>query len=382
MPSEPGKLLFLNDRDIHDGLTSAKQQITTKMLREFFLDKGIFLPGKLSREKLINYISMLNLDYHDVQFLVEQLTPPSRKEKVRFIDLDCEANKAELREIVNGVKESRTDSYSESYQPQIIGDENRVVVNVEYDEIDLSKTRLRQRKHKEATIELEALEDNKVRIRFPDNSRAEDIATALQKSLRESKNVTELATAIDLSEIFSSRHRTEFFIKIISFMKEMTLANVTKVSVESRLPNSYALTEEDDSEEEAIDEEVVKGIVNKAVLSGSSVLASETYQELTKNNFYIYKLGWQMIERKANGNKLEFEAYFSDAPDCKKFSCQVVGVYRPRNSDFTVSRKRLTVEENKKYFSTLETAASKSFEEIVESYRELAAQERSDDDKD
>lgn len=166
MSNEPGKLLFLNDRDIFDGLMSAKQQITPKMLREFFLEKGIFLSGQVSREKLIHYISVLNLDYHDVQFLVEQLTPPSRKEKVRFVDLECSATKLEMRDFVNEVKNDRTDSYNESYQPQIIGDENRVVVNVEYDEIDLSKTRLRQRRPKEATVELEALDGDKVRIRF------------------------------------------------------------------------------------------------------------------------------------------------------------------------------------------------------------------------
>jgi hypothetical protein len=96
MSSEQGKLLFLNDRDIHDGLTLAKLQITPKMLRELFLERGIFLSGKSSRETLINYTSLLNLDYHDIQFLAEQLTPPSRKEKVRFIDLDCKASKTEL----------------------------------------------------------------------------------------------------------------------------------------------------------------------------------------------------------------------------------------------------------------------------------------------
>lgn len=385
MSSEPGKLLFLNDRDIFDGLMSAKQQITPKMLREFFLEKGIFLSEQLSREKLIHYISVLNLDYHDVQFLVEQLTPPSRKEKVRFVDLECSATKLELRDFVNEVKDDRTDSYNESYQPQIIGDQNRVVVNVEYDEIDLSKTRLRQRRHKEATVELEALDGDKVRIRFPDNSRAEDIVSELQKKIRQAKKLTGVEKAIDLSEIYSAEHRTQFFIEIITYMAEMKmrLENVTKVSVDSRFPNGFEL--EVDEDEDEVDEEAIKGFVNKAVLSGSSVLASETYQELTKKDFYIYKLGWQMIESKTDGNKVEFEAYFSDAPDCKKFSCHVAGIYTPKNGGFTVSRKKLTSEENKVYFSLLESAASKAFDKVQGSYNDQSTSgenESLNDDKD
>ncbi len=33
-----------------------------------------------------------------------------------------------------------------------------------------------------------------------------------------------------------------------------------------------------------------------------------------------------MIEKKSDGNKLESEAYFSDAPEYKKFSCLATGM--------------------------------------------------------
>ncbi len=378
MPKLPDNYLFLNDRDIYDGLMSAKQQITPKMLREFFLEKGVFLSGQLSREKLIHYISMLNLDYHDIQFLIEQLTPPSRKEKVRFVDLDCEVSSEEIREYVEEVKEERSDSCRESYQPYVSQGSGRVIVNVEYDEIDLSKTRLRQVKHKDATIEIEPLEDNKVRIRFPDNSRAEDIALSIQKTIKESKNVVSSEKSIDLSGIRSSKHRTQFFINIISHMTLMTLVNVTKVSVDSRILSEDEISIDD--EDDGIDEEAVKGFVNKAVLSGSSVLSSETYQELTKKDFYIYKLGWQMTENKVDGNKLEFEAFFSDAPECRKFSCHVAGMYTPKNDGFTVSRKKLTPEENRVYFSILERAASNAFDDVANKYAELSESGEPDDD--
>jgi hypothetical protein len=108
-------------------------------------------------------------------------------------------------------------------------------------------------------------------------------------------------------------------------MKTTDLDNVTKVSVDSRLDNPNEIPD-DDVDEETYDEEAIKGFVNKATLTGSSVLSSETYQELNKNNFYIYKLGWQMIEKKSDGNKLESEAYFSDAPEYKKFSCLATGM--------------------------------------------------------
>lgn len=369
-------LLYLNDRDIYDGLTSSKKQITEKMLNEFFLERGIFLSGALNRQNLINYISMLNLDHHDIQFLIEQLTPSSRKEKVRFIDLDCEASKSELRDIINSVKSERTDDYDESYQSKLTGDDNSVVVNVEYKEIDLSKTRLRQRKHKESEIELESIDNNKVRIRFPDNSRSEEIAASIQKKLKESKNISSDVKSIDLSNVISPRYRTEFFIKIISNLSDMELYDVTKVKVDSRLAG-----EQEANDDEEADEETIKGFVKNAVLNGSSILSSDIYQELQEKNFYICELGWEMTEKITGGDKLTFIALFSDAPQCSIFSCSVLGKNTYKKDGFTVTRKKLDAEENKRYFSLLECAASKAYEDVITSYNQEIDEEATGNDE-
>lgn len=376
MAKEDFKRFFLSDREIYDGLRSARQQITPRILREFFLEKGVYVSERLSRDALIRYISSLNLDYGDIQFLIEQVTPASRKEKIRTIDLDCSLEKNEIREIIEELKAQRSDEFGEIYQPVILGDSGRVVTKVEYEEVDLSKTTMRQRRPREAQLDLESV-DGKVRIRFPDNERMEEVADAVIKHIRERNEDPVEEMRIDLSHILDVAERTRFFIDIIANMPEMRIFNVTKVSVDSRLTDigeddqnlDKEDVEDEDVEEEDVDEAALKGLVHKAALQGSAVLNSETFMDLKNQGFYISRLGWQMVENGVGGSKLEFEAYFRDSPACRKFAAQVTGIYSQKpDGEYAVSKRKLTQEETTAYFKILEDAAIESYRATLKRY--------------
>lgn len=362
MPKAPGRVFFLSDRDIYDGLYSSKRQVTPNMLREFLLERGIFMSDSLDREGFISYISNLNLDYHDVQFLIEQLSSAGKKEKVRMVDLDCQLTKQELRDVLQEVRDERSSKHDEVYQTNITGDESKVSVNVEYEDVDLSRTRLRQKKEREANIETEITESGGIRIRFPDNIRSENIVDVIKEKIKKRKSYSVNETVIDLSSITLFSLRSQFFMEIIKNMsKDMNLHDVKKVAVESRLFGDL----NGDKEVETDADIHAKGLVHKALLSGNSILTSQTCRDLMDKGFYIYRLNWQMAELGFDNAILEYEAFFSDAPNCTKFSCQVAGMYPTKGEGFTITRRPIPNSEVSRYFGNLEKAAAQAYAKVL-----------------
>ena len=88
-----------------------------------------------------------------------------------------------------------------------------------------------------------------------------------------------------------------------------------------------------------------------------------------------------MTEKITGGDKLAFIALFSDAPQCSIFSCSVLGKNTYKKDGFTVTRKKLDAEENKRYFSLLECAASKAYEDVITSYNQEIDEEATGNDE-
>jgi len=373
MSVNAGRLLFLTDRDIYDGLCSAKQQVTVRVITEFFRDRGIYISERLSREKMIAQVSLLNLDYHEVQSLIDQMSSSGRKDKMRQLDLDVSLDSEALSIIVDRVKESRSSEYHEAYQTTLIpGGDARMSVNVEYDEIDLSRTRLRQRKRKDASIEVEQVSEGQVRIRFPDNGRSEDIVSDIQKSIDEHTGVRSNKNIISLANVLDVELRTKFFLDVIAGMNGLDLYDVTKVTVDSRIFRAGEGDDDSvDEKSEGVDEETVRQMVKKAALSGSNLLSSDLYSELFSLGFYISKMAWHMIEV-STGDKIEFDAFFSDAPTCEKFACQVTGFYSKRGAEHIITRKRLPSNRAANLLRSLEDSAVQSHSRVVGTYLERA----------
>ena len=170
---------------------------------------------------------------------------------------------------------------------------NKYNVNIEYSEVDFSKTRLLQRRHKEAEIEF-IIEGDKTIIRMPANDKAKDIVHNLKRRLDGKKNVDIPADLIELSEFGYLEKRTEFFTSLITKMPNFKFENVTNLSVQSSIKeddeNEFDL-EYDQENEEAKQKMIV--LVKNVALKGQSLLASDEYKQLKDKGFYITSIIWQ-----------------------------------------------------------------------------------------
>ena len=198
---------------------------------------------------------------------------------------------------------------------------DKFVVQVNYSELDYGKTRLLQRRNREADIRI-VTEGDVTTIRMQSNERAKAIVASLKERL-DSKAKAEIP--IDLIEIsdLSADNRTRFFTLLITELEGHKLFNVTDVKVQSgKKPPSddSEADEEDDATVEATEE--MLSVVENVALKGHSLLSSPEYQDLKKKGFYITAITWVATQTSTPNNRVVFEAGFEEPEGRKRLSLQ------------------------------------------------------------
>ncbi|MFK5914823.1 MAG: hypothetical protein QM484_10640 [Woeseiaceae bacterium] len=355
---------FINDKDVYDGLISSRLKITQDLLHEILIERGVIVSPREDRDELVSYISMLSNDLYDIDFLIAQLEPPSRKEKMTSFDLSVDLSKDEVRKLFKDIqKESQ--NINDVYSFGSTGKESKVKVNVEHEERDLSRTRLRQRKIVESDIEIE-ISDNNIRVRGPSNEKTTEITEKFISKVSVYKKIEPVVKAIDISS-FDSNERTKFFIKLIDGLEGFSLKDVIKVSVDSKenLKIRSGCVIDETGVDEIEEEQEVLGVLKNAILSGESLLSSPEYQELKKRGFYITKIIWKSSEVKLDGSLVVFEAAIGDIPVGKKFIYNVLGSHNSTKEGYTKTRRPISSDDRDRYISALENAAYKVMDKIM-----------------
>ncbi|MCY0853231.1 hypothetical protein [Cupriavidus sp. D39] len=221
-------LYCATDNEIYDVLMSSKQRISSAVVLELAKDRGIFYSYKDAREELINSLSLLTHDYHDLNIILDQREHAGRAEKLTSITLNAVLTLDDIKEVAKEyIAESPTDEKVSSHAKGT----DQYNVNVKYSEIDYSKTRLVQRTPKEAGIEFH-VEGNKTIVRLPANAKAKEIVGKLKDKL-DGKKKTDIPTdLIEIGEFTTAAAKTEFFTSLISKLNGFKLDNVTSVKVE------------------------------------------------------------------------------------------------------------------------------------------------------
>lgn len=360
MPNEPLKYCA-TDNEIYDVLMSARQRINENSLHEMALQRGIFFSPHEMRDTLASQISLLPHDHYSVTDLLGQSENPNRAEKVTSIKLDKKFPLDELKDVVREYQEQTT---GEKVIPQAYGPEN-YVVKVQYSELDHGKTRLLQRRNREADIRI-ITEGDATIIRMPANERARAIVNNLKDKL-DAKAKDEIpVTLIEISDL-SSDDRTRFFTSLISELEGHKLSNVTNVKVQSGSkppadePEADA-EEEDDDTVQATDE--MLSVVESVAIKGESLLSSPEYQDLKKKGFYITAVTWVGTQKTTPNNRVVFEAGFEEPEEGKGFRYNVLGVHRLVKGDYTSTRRPLTADHKQEIFPIIEHTARKVLEEL------------------
>jgi hypothetical protein len=308
---------------------------------------------------------LLQHDYDSLKKLLGESENPNRAEKVACVTLNAKLTMEAVKEVVTGF------CGEASPDEKIVGRAeaaDRYVVQVQYPELDYAKTRLLQRRIREADIRF-VIEDTKTTIRMPANLKAREIVDQLKSRIDAQQKAEISAEKIEITDL-SADDRTLFFTSLISKMKGYELRDVTNVKVQSsdKPPKPPTEDEDEDAEEEAEEEasatEQMMAVVENVALKGQALLASAEYQLLKEKGFFITSITWKSIQTESPYNIVEFEAGFEEAELGTGFRYNVRGLYRNREGEFTKTLIPLTSGHKELIFPLIEKTALKELAEL------------------
>lgn len=356
------QLLFCaTDNEIYEVLMASKQRISEGVLLELARDRGIYLSAKDSRETLADKLSSLQHDYNDLAIILDQREHSGRAEKTTSLTLNSSVTMDEFKEIAKEIMGQ--DTRDDKIIAHPVGNDH-FVVQVNYSEIDHSKTRLIQRKKKEAEIEF-SIQEGKTVVRMPYSSKAKDVFAELKAKLDEKKTVILSTTEIELSEFNHADQRTQFFTDLISGLKGFRLENVTSVRVErEKLEADLEAVEFDDDQDIAEAEQEALSLVRRVALSGESLLSSKEYQSLQKTGFFITSITWRARQIADPYTIVEFEAAFDEPIKGKGFKYAIRGGLKFHEGDYTKTLRPIEGKERERLLELVEQTATATVEKI------------------
>ncbi len=337
--SEQLAQLYATDKDLHDLLASAKQRLTEAVLRELASERGIFYSPHDTRDDLVEAISTLPHTYHEVTELISRRETSRRNEKTTFVVLEGEIPLNDIRTVVAEYqadmgKSEKVDSHNKGA--------NTVVMNLEYDEIDYSRTRLIQRTRQDATISF-THEAGETIVRFPASDKAKRVVENLTGRIESNRRAPLVRNAIVLDPDFTADERTTFFTRLMSEMAGHKLNGVTNLKIAPSKPSSDTDDPvELDEDERAEVERTMLVVVRSMGMSGENLIAAPEYQALKKRGFFITSVTWKGLQTSPPYDKNHLHAEFQDGENGKDFRLAIKGVYRSQEGGHTKSSRPVT----------------------------------------
>ncbi len=373
-----GSTFYATYRDIRDALLSSKLRVSKEFLLDFLSCRGVLISASSSREELIEAIAGLTHGYSDFEEIYLQLEVPTRPERTTSRVLKTVVDITKLQNAVKAIRTARQDHHEAINV--IVAESGETKIKVEYTELDHGKTLLRQRRAKEADIEVYKVGD-KVRLRYPANERLEAVVNGLVDSLQAAETKTIEQAIVDLSS-FDKARRTLFFKSLLAGLQGYEFSDVIKVAVDNEIEevvfsgeggdaeSSEGVDSEDEDDELEEDADVagaelraevaegVKSFLKSAALDGTGVLHSKELQQFLSSGFFISRVVWQATQKIKNGNKVEIEAMLESPSKGTGFRYSVKGFYPcKKNGSHTLTRRQADLTIKKAVLAVVEDAA-------------------------
>src|ERR1035437_2242854 len=223
MPKE--QLLYCaTDKEIYDLLIASKQSITEGILLSIARERGIFYALRETREVFIGNLSLLPYGYADLNLILDHRVTIQRTEKRTSITFNASLNMEDIKAVCAEYRDTTKDEKVTTQQDGT----NKFTATINYSELDYSKTRLLQRRDKEADIEF-FVKDNETTVRLPSNPKARAVIEALKTALDQRIQGSIQAEEIELTSLKTPEARTTFFTSLISQLSGYKLHNVMDV---------------------------------------------------------------------------------------------------------------------------------------------------------
>lgn len=350
---------FVTNKDIHDILSSAKQRLTEKVLQEMLRERGIFCSPSESREKLVDRLAVLIHDYKDILAIVERQEHARRNEKSTTTTLGVTLTQEELKDVVSDYQASQP---NESVAAHKRG-QSEYVMNLGYDEIDYSKTRLLQRQPRDAAIEFFLL-DGQTLVRMPATEKAREVIKQLKTRIEAKKKQPISTEDIELTKLDSTAKRTLFFTKLISTLPNFGYLTVSKL----RVAHGHA---EDDGQDGDLDDvevdadQEIAGIVHNVALNGEHLVESQMFKDLCARGFYITSITWRAREKTLPYKIIECHAGFEDREGGTRFRYSIQGALRFKGGEYTKNLQYVEDAEKATLLTMIETTARNVLKTLV-----------------
>jgi hypothetical protein len=355
------------DKEIYDLLMASKQRINVSTLHDIAKKRGIFCSPNDIREDLASYMSTLPYDYEALDDVLEQSTSHNRAERVTSVTLPTKITTDELKQVVKELQAAVGGAEKITSHPET---PDRYVVQLEYSEIDFARTRLLQRREREADIRF-VTEGDTTTVRMPANEKARDFVANLTNALEQKRLKSIPADVIEVSDL-SADERTEFFTSLMTTMKDYTSKGVSNIRVHSGLETDA----DDDDDQESEDDQATPDpaaveaaeemlyVVEDVALNGQMLMASPEYQQLREKGFYTTSITWISQQNHAPNNRVEFEAGFEHPKHGKGFRYNVRGIYRKRKGEYTKTLRPVSEDDKQVLFPIIEQTARKVLTEL------------------
>lgn len=361
--ARPGPLYCVTDKELYDALMSSKQQFNAGSLLELARGRGILLSSADDRAALADRLSFMIFGSQDIQAIQAAFETTGRGEKTTSFRLNTALTPDDVKQIAEEYRESAGEE--EKVVTRSIGP-NGYAVDLEYTEIDFSKTRLRQRQTREAHIEFR-IEDDHTIVTLPATEKARQAAQALRERLFARKQTDIGLEEVDFSGITDPESRTAFFTKLIGSLPDFTLSDVMRVNADRADKHHTAAVLDEDGEEEEADEEASEqmlGIVKAMAFQGQSLLTSPQYQAMHDQGFFITSITWSAKRNVSPYQIVEFEAGFEEPALGRGFRYTVRGWNTQRSGEYTKNLKPVPPEEKKNFLNVVERVAIDVFRDI------------------
>ncbi len=341
-------IYFATDKNIYDALHH--KRITPTLLHDILLRKGIILSNELSKEDLIEEICKLPHSFQDLVSIKELVQTYDKRESTTSLKLQTKSNQDELKKAADQVKKKLSNGNGETVVISATKG-GTLSIEVNYQDIDLSRTALRQIDNRSLKVDLKITDDG-IDIRMPQNQKAKDIASLLQSELSKMKSQPIEKFEITLEAVNNPTSRSQFFQELMTGLTGYEIDDVTNVEL-----NRYKSHSNDEDDDDVIE----TGFVKRAVLKGESVNTSAIFSQLHTKGYYIVRIAWSAKPKSGIGNRIIIEAFFKNIENCNDFSYQIKGVNNQRGNNYNITVRAATDIEKLQISQLIESSAINAY---------------------
>ncbi|MBW4018609.1 hypothetical protein HG533_07310 [Moraxella osloensis] len=331
------KYAIPNDYNIYCALSTGK--VPETILRKLFLNRGIIVSPKTTRENLANYFASLMQGYNDYQDISLQHQKLERSEYISSKEISSELNLLDLGNSLNNLKDKLDIKISNTelkdVKTSIFGDS--LAIEFEYEKFYPEKQMFSQIEQKRGLLTFKKSEEGKFYIEHPSTNEMlewSDSIIDLLENEDENINIQE----IDLSGITNPEDYWSFFNELTESFGSYERRNVVEILFKDISKGG----ETEDSEEYQL---------ISASYRGNQLHLSDDFKQKFNDGYKLYKFTWDCVDKsisEPDKYRLSIKIFYNKEGR-NNFSFITRGLYKNKDGIYNKSLQSLSNAEEEKF---------------------------------